>query len=140
MRISDWSSDVCSSDLGDVVVAVLVDQAPYPGLLQLLLGDARDPADPRSRQHRHQLVNARRPRLARIGPAQVQQRRETGMRLGLEQSQDVTGAFGLPRSPAVPRQAIEITGWSHSRAEEHKSELKSLMRISYDVFCFTTKK
>src|SRR3546814_17702787 len=92
------------------------DQAPYPGLLQLLLGDARDPADPRSRQHRHQLVNARRPRLARIGPAQVQQRRETGMRLGLEQSQDVTGALGLPRSPAVPRQAIEIPGWSDTKS------------------------
>src|SRR3546814_5605458 len=98
------------------------------------------------------------------------------MRLGLEQSQDVTGAFGLPRSPAVPRQAIEITGWSHSRhrnhdqvarflpgqhvplvpctrppehpdvvshqarSEEHTSELQSLMRISYAVFCLQKNK
>src|SRR3546814_11159095 len=115
MRMSQYhAQQAAGARQGDVVVAVLVDQAPYPGLLQLLLGDARDPADPRSRQHRHQLVNARGPRLARIGPAQVQQRRETGLRLGLEPYQDVPGAFGLPRSPAAPRHTLEITAWSPS--------------------------
>src|SRR3546814_8590959 len=29
---------------------------------------------------------------------------------------------------------------SHSRSEEHTSELQSLMRISYDVFCLKKKK
>src|SRR3546814_8215013 len=28
----------------------------------------------------------------------------------------------------------------HGRSEEHKSELQSLMRISYDVFCLKKKK
>src|SRR3546814_2334282 len=28
----------------------------------------------------------------------------------------------------------------NQRSEEHTSELQSLMRISYDVFCLTTKK
>src|SRR3546814_15190223 len=32
-------------------------------------------------------------------------------------------------------------GWSaHHRSEEHTSELQSLMRISYAVFCLTKKK
>src|SRR3546814_4064280 len=37
-----------------------------------------------------------------------------------------------------------ITGWSFDneelRSEEHTSELQSLMRISYAVFCLKTKK
>src|SRR3546814_6990692 len=31
-------------------------------------------------------------------------------------------------------------GDDHNRSEEHTSELQSLMRISYAVFCLTTKK
>src|SRR3546814_3805504 len=30
--------------------------------------------------------------------------------------------------------------WSSARSEEHTSELQSLMRISYAVFCLKTKK
>src|SRR3546814_5763446 len=30
--------------------------------------------------------------------------------------------------------------WEYSRSEEHTSELQSLMRISYAVFCLKTKK
>src|SRR3546814_5413224 len=35
-------------------------------------------------------------------------------------------AFRIARRPAT---------WRHSRSEEHTSELQSLMRISYAVFC-----
>src|SRR3546814_1761263 len=31
-------------------------------------------------------------------------------------------------------------GWTRARSEEHTSELQSLMRISYAVFCLKTKK
>src|SRR3546814_5783340 len=31
-------------------------------------------------------------------------------------------------------------GWPEPRSEEHTSELQSLMRISYAVFCLKTKK
>src|SRR3546814_3971923 len=31
-------------------------------------------------------------------------------------------------------------GWEHVRSEEHTSELQSLMRISYAVFCLKKKK
>src|SRR3546814_5199915 len=43
------------------------------------------------------------------------------------------GAVRRRRRGAVPRQ-------SHLRSEEHTSELQSLMRISYAVFCLKKKK
>src|SRR3546814_3946382 len=33
-----------------------------------------------------------------------------------------------------------VRSWSGCRSEEHTSELQSLMRISYDVFCLKKKK
>src|SRR3546814_9122322 len=35
---------------------------------------------------------------------------------------------------------VSITAVEIDRSEEHTSELQSLMRISYDVFCFQKKK
>src|SRR3546814_2163970 len=46
--------------------------------------------------------------------------------------------IALMRSPKVPETA-ENTSCS-SRSEEHTSELQSLMRISYAVFCLKKKK
>src|SRR3546814_4686487 len=42
-------------------------------------------------------------------------------------------AGGATRLPVLP-------GWSSARSEEHTSELQSLMRISYAVFCLKKKK
>src|SRR3546814_791299 len=42
-----------------------------------------------------------------------------------------------PEQPALQR---AIAGERKSRSEEHTSELQSLMRISYAVFCLKTKK
>src|SRR3546814_7976462 len=46
--------------------------------------------------------------------------------------------FEALRSERVPTQLSYYPG-SSSRSEEHTSELQSLMRISYDVFCLKTK-
>src|SRR3546814_8404510 len=35
---------------------------------------------------------------------------------------------------------LQVTGYVMRRSEEHTSELQSLMRISYAVFCLTKKK
>src|SRR3546814_6843520 len=47
------------------------------------------------------------------------------------------------RRKACPRADIRLRGyarsWSASRSEEHTSELQSLMRISYAVFCLQKK-
>src|SRR3546814_3596056 len=45
-----------------------------------------------------------------------------------------------PRRQRNPRAGREIAGAEHTRSEEHTSELQSLMRISYAVFCLKKKK
>src|SRR3546814_5779064 len=47
-------------------------------------------------------------------------------------------AFGAPRHEAFL--LINIVGLMPRRSEEHTSELQSLMRISYAVFCLKKKK
>src|SRR3546814_7403886 len=93
MRISDWSSDVCSSDL------------------------ARDHAD---RLGRADSVIHDRPRFC--------VRSAEAYRL------DARAPTSAPGS-AVPHQR----GEARDRSEEHTSELQSLMRISYAVFCLKQK-
>src|SRR3546814_6857585 len=41
---------------------------------------------------------------------------------------------------ANPRGHIQAIGYDEKRSEEHTSELQSLMRISYAVFCLKKKK
>src|SRR3546814_6835312 len=121
MRISDWSSDVCSSDL-------VLHRAPEgPGARRqradpaVRLRRLRDLADPVVLGHGRQgLAGARRrvrgrqhPRRWRIRPALAPGRAEGKAAQGLR---------GLRR-----------------RSEEHTSELQSLMRISYAVFCLKKK-
>src|SRR3546814_16061432 len=39
-----------------------------------------------------------------------------------------------------PSLICDLVDWARTRSEEHTSELQSLMRISYAVFCLTKKK
>src|SRR3546814_2071941 len=88
MRISDWSSDVCSSDLA----------------VEYLVRD----------------------RLAALGLDAVAELTHFALT-----SEDVnSAAYALTVQRAVTR----------VRSEEHTSELQSLMRISYAVFCLKKKK
>src|SRR3546814_7058007 len=43
----------------------------------------------------------------------------------------------MPKAPDVENKALT---WPYWRSEEHTSELQSLMRISYAVFCLNKKK
>src|SRR3546814_8906412 len=47
---------------------------------------------------------------------------------------------GVPIDIATDPSAIATAGARGKRTEEHQSELQSLMRISYAVFCFKQKK
>src|SRR3546814_7903452 len=100
MRISDWSSDVCSSDLGGergrAGPAVALPMKPYP----LRVAD------------RGRLALA--PESAHLGPI---------VQMGVGDDR----ARGLDELP-MPEHIGQ-------RSEEHTSELQSLMRISYAVFC-----
>src|SRR3546814_3833753 len=46
----------------------------------------------------------------------------------------------LPRAQRATRMAALIQRYAARRSEEHTSELQSLMRISYAVFCLKKKK
>src|SRR3546814_3423729 len=90
MRISDWSSDVCSSDL--------------------VFGG------------RHRL--------------------ERQMRVAFGHARHQEHALGVDDLAAFPRNLSRRArhGAHAVRSEEHTSELQSLMRISYAVFCLKKKK
>src|SRR3546814_8476116 len=125
MRISDWSSDVCSSDLlgrsggycrgGALCRHGAFRPPPDPHSLDLLrpagadaeLSWAGGVADRRPGGHPEPLLQAR----ARLVPPAAGDRRHAGRH---------------HRQPG--------------RSEEHTSELQSLMRISYADFCLKKKK
>src|SRR3546814_2744171 len=113
MRISDWSSDVCSSDLlgqdehGSAAgVGTGRPAAPRQGALRALEDDDL---------HRRPALRPDRCAL-RVRPA------------------DQWGELHpVGRAAALPDAGA-------GRSEEHTSELQSLMRISYAVFCLKQKK
>src|SRR3546814_3152450 len=115
MRISDWSSDVCSSDL-----SAFFERAGRMADIEGICGRAcqadpsRPPAHPRpsgtgTEPRRYHLFQLRRP--------------------GRDD--------GVDDSVELPRHGV---GAGCRRSEEHTSELQSLMRISYAVFCLKKKK
>src|SRR3546814_8337104 len=111
MRISDWSSDVCSSDL----------------MLKMLRNTPRSSFD----------------NLYLTQSAQVQQGNWATYKGyaedGADQSLKQVAGNGVP----IIEQQLQQGGAllpSALRSEEHTSELQSLMRISYAVFCLKKKK
>src|SRR3546814_8404044 len=110
MRISDWSSDVCSSDLQASKRNAAV-AAPQQSLYLL-------------RPIWHRVV-----RLVSLGnmhlpptSTEAKHRPELGSAIGCPSHKSA-----LERPDNVPR------------SEEHTAELQSLMRISYAVFCLNKK-
>src|SRR3546814_8067970 len=95
MRISDWSSDVCSSDV----------------------------ADPRNEFRTDDRECARR------------RSRAVGRGYAICPALACSNGAQWPDCPLEGR-----TGCAGTRSEEHTSELQSLVRSSYAVFCLKTKK
>src|SRR3546814_8969006 len=120
MRISDWSSDVCSSDLHDDV------EVP-PGVA---VGH-RTEREPDDRDRNHQPVR----------PAEEGNEGRDGQNQGDDADQDrsdIEHGANVARRPG-PGKSLSVRRRQH-RSEEHTSELQSLMRISYAVFCLKKKK
>src|SRR3546814_1132385 len=111
MRISDWSSDVCSSDLQPRHRPARRRPDLVGGHWPLPTGPTADHAGGRHRR-----------RLAVLCAAPVR-----GHLLGPERRLDGRRGGAARQLPL-------------SRSEEHTSELQSLMRISYAVFCLKKKK
>src|SRR3546814_8527473 len=119
MRISDWSSDVCSSDLREVRVK------GFDSMLSRTLVAART-------------------KLVRMTLDVANQIRGLMKTFGLIVPRSMGGKFEahvrslLVDSAALSRIILPLLeAW---RSAEHTSELQSLMRISYAVFCLTKKK
>src|SRR3546814_6538433 len=72
-------------------------------------------------------------------PDPLQHREDRGSGPAADRRQDARGGQGARLSQRLFRDARR-TGLSRPKSEEHTSELQSLMRISYAVFCLKKKK
>src|SRR3546814_8420538 len=110
MRISDWSSDVCSSDLSPVTLGLIT---PFSDNF---------------------CATCNRIRLTVEGRVNMclGQDAHVDLRASLREGGDVDGLIdaALASKPRAHDFHIE-----RERSEEHASELQSLMRKSYAVFC-----
>src|SRR3546814_5378828 len=109
MRISDWSSDVCSSDLRDRHRPALIERR-----------EAQKDDDQRQGIDHWCLAAAQAFLVRQAGPFQASARRQLAVHLG-------DGVHRVASAQALARRPL--------RSEEQTSELQSLMRISFAVFC-----
>src|SRR3546814_6238295 len=156
MRISDWSSDVCSSDLEleiegleiilerDQLLAArrLVDAVHDGRLLRLQRLRRRDIGSD------HIILD----QLVRVEPFTRGDREDAALLVQfdppfgqVEIERFTLLARGVERAPAIPQRLERLDMLAFAgidrrlRSEEHTSELQSLMRISYAVFCLKKK-
>src|SRR3546814_3674098 len=105
MRISDWSSDVCSSDL---------------------------------KAERTAKAEADRKAAAKKA---AEEKVAADKKAAAEKIAAAKKAAEAKKAKAEPaRFWVQVAGGANERSEEHTSELQSLMRISYAVFCLQKKK
>src|SRR3546814_224936 len=178
MRSSDWSSDVCSSDLKTDGIAVqdirdFYDTWYAPNNALLIASGRIDPRDLMERAEKHfgkipkrAIPQRNRPRASPPGPDDRivlldPNARETYWARAYVAPSFAKGGDGAVAATAVLREllAAEPAGFLHrdlidlwylvehigvdypgDRSEEHTSELQSLMRSAYAVFCFKKKK
>src|SRR3546814_9741418 len=132
MRISDWSSDVCSSDLA-LAPPAAAGRVEDAHLSALPLADP-DPAAAVGPDAAGALAGGRRldhggvARL-RIDPGDVAAGERGIIDRPVRGDRDAVRPAPLGRVPDAHGAGRGI------RSEEHTSELQSLMRISYAVFC-----
>src|SRR3546814_2094105 len=122
MRISDWSSDVCSSDLPPAIREIAA-----PALSR--------------REKRHEIGSIARTKVGGEMTAPcyyIHERRKQAAsirRVGRYLMAEMIDPFGRE----ITYQRVSVTERCEFRSEEHTSELKSLMSRSYDVHCLNKK-
>src|SRR3546814_4004175 len=146
MRISDWSSDVCSSEREDLAAGSIV-QGPARLLLLLTVHRAGEYVQTR-------WVESIVEPLAKL-PASEQIATLYGEQGKLdafvndwlkpfvtekERMPVKVAGISMPLAPAFQGVVGAERQFLPVRSEEHTSELQSLMRISYAVFCLKKKK
>src|SRR3546814_6593225 len=167
MRISDWSSDVCSSDLlhhrpaaidgvigADAKLAALPqlgrDHVQRAGVHEAALGVSRlgpwigmEQIDTLQRTVRQPFQHVQ--RIAHVDAdvgqpsvADMPKRRHDAVQKGFAADETMAGMRLCLRGHMLTAAKADLE--MHRRSEEHTSELQSLMRSSYDVFCLKKKK
>src|SRR3546814_8204050 len=130
MRISDWSSDVCSSDL-----------PPQPPTI----------ANPPQPEPSKKTESAEKPSSVEKETVKKEAKAEPSKTAAVTNRQGYKVQIGSMRSEAAARKQWQVQSAKHKdllgdltldidraeipRSEEHTSELQSLMRSSYAVFC-----
>src|SRR3546814_6671775 len=117
MRISDWSSDVCSSDLPQIQAGYL--RGRVSGTITQFNFSGRDVSSDISYDSSNAYVQ--------LQQTLLDYGRYAGYRRGIAVADEGAATFMARQQETGSRLA--------ARSEEHTSELQSLMRISYAVFC-----
>src|SRR3546814_10628467 len=115
MRISDWSSDVCSSDLIDAIEFFFINSVNTACVSDYAIADGLSVG---------QLVTDFADRFP-----------HTSLRSDYRPPESSVVEIALYFVKIVTDADLLLA----ERSEEHTSELQSLMRISYAVFCLTKK-
>src|SRR3546814_4244725 len=122
MRISDWSSDVCSSDLPLPQPLAAAAEARFGCEVREVFGSTET------------CIIARRRTALEDAWTPL-----PGVRVTPQPDGTLVHAGHLPQ-PVALADLVELVDNGRDRSEEHTSELQSLMRISYAVFCLKKKK
>src|SRR3546814_5882101 len=162
MRISDWSSDVCSSDLHLLAGGVLSFTMEAAEALVADLRRSKGKRSPRTALNLDADDLAALPALIStawlfdvvpktMGPAPIPTLHNIDgeevmfHRVRFPFARGVTQALvgeRLDTVPALQRETTHFWNWlgeKPNRSEEHTSELQSQMRITYAVFCLKKK-
>src|SRR3546814_3992279 len=137
MRISDWSSDVCSSDLKGGACGEGAENFQAPGL-RPVVGRGRHAGGAAEVDADHDRPLARGQRRGLAGQPLIHSQQEVAGLAGhaliavVEPEGGQGGAAASDRSPSLRLEPFEAG--AYARSEEHTSELQSLMRLSYAVF------
>src|SRR3546814_2391448 len=128
MRISDWSSDVCSSDLTylNPKLGLIWDVDPT----WQIFGNISRSTEPPTFSDLSPTAGA--------GFADIDPQKATTLEIGTRgRRPDSRWEWGWDVAVyrAWLRDEIQLFDLGGGRSEEHTSELQSLMRISYAVFC-----
>src|SRR3546814_7121801 len=125
MRISDWSSDVCSSDL----LQRFVSQGLILGTSNAIGFGPANLGNPNLKWETTAQWNAG------LDVGFMNQRLRMSLDYYRKKTTDLLAVVNLPPNSGFATTLRNIG----SRSEEHTSELQSLMRISYAVFCLKKK-
>src|SRR3546814_7895295 len=155
MRISDWSSDLSSADLGPQVdeLANEILLANAAGGILATQGKISADGRPAATMQRIELLDGPtlwpdlrglidpQQRAVILADAATKARQRTLLSWLLALVAGIAVFLLAPESPeSAAAAAPAATRIIQPRSEEHTSELQSLMRISYAVFCLQKKK